>query len=182
MRQLKFHEKKLLKKVDFLQWKNEHNQRELQVIRRYHIQDREDYKKYNKICGIVTKLVNVIKRLDQQDPVRVELTEQMLDKLYNMGVISTKKSLVLLEKLSTSSFCRRRLSVVMLRLKMAETLREACTFIEQGHVRVGPEAVLDPAFLVTRPMEDFVTWVDTSKIRRKVMQYNDKLDDYDLLV
>lgn len=30
-------------------------------------------------------------------------------------------------------------------------------------------------------MEDFVTWVDTSKIRRKVMQYNDKLDDYDLL-
>ncbi len=49
-------------------------------------------------------------------------------------------------------------------------------------MRVGPEAVLDPAFLVTRPMEDFVTWVDTSKIRRKVMQYNDKLDDYDLLV
>ena len=31
MRQLKFHEQKLLKKVDFLQWKNEHNQRELQV-------------------------------------------------------------------------------------------------------------------------------------------------------
>ncbi|BDA47672.1 U3 small nucleolar ribonucleoprotein protein IMP3 [Coccomyxa sp. Obi] len=181
MRQLKFHEKKLLKKVDFLQWKNEHSQRELQVIRRYHIQDREDYKKYNKICGIVTKLVNVIKRLDPQDPVRVELTDQVLDKLYNMGVISTKKSLVQLERLSTSSFCRRRLSVVMVRLKMAETLREACTFIEQGHVRVGPETVLDPAFLVTRPMEDFVTWVDTSKIRRKVMQYNDKLDDYDLL-
>lgn len=53
------------------------------------------------------------------------------NRLYNMGVISTKKSLVLLEKLSTSSFCRRRLSVVMVRLKMAETLREACTFIEQ---------------------------------------------------
>ena len=31
MRQLKFHEKKLLRKVDFLQWKNENNQRELQV-------------------------------------------------------------------------------------------------------------------------------------------------------
>lgn len=25
------------------------------------------------------------------------------------------------------------------RLKMSETLREACTFIEQGHVRVGPD-------------------------------------------
>jgi U3 small nucleolar ribonucleoprotein protein IMP3 len=51
----------------------------------------------------------------------------------------------------------------------------------QGHVRVGPETVLEPAFLVTRAMEDFVTWVDTSKIRRKVLAYNDKLDDYDLL-
>jgi U3 small nucleolar ribonucleoprotein protein IMP3 len=31
MRQLKHHEHKLLKKVNFLAWKNEHNQRELQV-------------------------------------------------------------------------------------------------------------------------------------------------------
>ncbi len=46
---------------------------------------------------------------------------------------------------------------------------------------MGPETVTDPAFLVTRPMEDFVTWVDTSKIRRKVQAYNNALDDYDLL-
>ena len=48
-----------------------------------------------------------------------------------MGVITTKKSLVQLERLSTAAFCRRRLAVVAVRLKMAETLREACTFIEQ---------------------------------------------------
>lgn len=98
-----------------------------------------------------------------------------------MGVISTKKSLVQLDKLSTASFCRRRLSVIMVRLKMAENLREAVTFIEQGHVRIGPDTISDPAYLVTRSMEDFVTWVDTSKIKRKVLQYNDKLDDFDLL-
>ena len=199
-----------------------------------------------------------------------------------MGVITTKKSLVQLEKLSTASFCRRRLSVVMVRLKMAQTLREAVTFIEQvgpfriirtlnntvclcerapsvccseqagsytstgtpesavplreklscavrsptllshhepsastlqdaavwcswhlragamsiqdvhmshiqvactaqGHVRIGPETVTEPAFLVTRSMEDFVTWVDTSKIKRKISAYNEQLDDFDLL-
>jgi U3 small nucleolar ribonucleoprotein protein IMP3 len=64
---------------------------------------------------------------------------------------------------------------------MCENLREACTFIEQGHVRVGPDTVTDPAYHVPRAMEDYVTWVDTSKIKRKVMAYNDKLDDYDLL-
>ena len=51
-----------------------------QVMRRYHIQDRDDYKKYNKICGVITKLVSVIKRLDARDPVRIELTDQVLDK------------------------------------------------------------------------------------------------------
>lgn len=78
-------------------------------------------------------------------------------------------------------FCRRRLSTVLVKLKFAEHLKEAVTYIEQGHIRVGPETVTDPAFLVTRNMEDFVTWVDTSKIKRKVLQYNDKLDDYDAM-
>ena len=110
-----------------------------------------------------------------------KIASQAVQKLYDMGATPSKKSLALCDKLSTSSFCRRRLSVIMVRLKMAENLREAVTFIEQGHVRVGPETVTDPAYLVTRNFEDFVTWVDTSKIKRKVAAYNDKLDDYDLL-
>jgi len=69
----------------------------------------------------------------------------------------------------------------MTRIKMAERLKEAVTYIEQGHVRVGPEVVTDPAFLVTRNMEDFITWVDSSKIKRKLMEYNDALDDYDAM-
>lgn len=46
MRQLSHHEQKLLKKVDFLQWKSTENVREVKVMRRYHIQKREDYIKY----------------------------------------------------------------------------------------------------------------------------------------
>lgn len=45
MRQLKHHEQKLLKKVDFLQWKKEDSMREMKVIRRYFLQQREDYHK-----------------------------------------------------------------------------------------------------------------------------------------
>eukprot|EP00878_Enallax_costatus_P005671 GHUV01005947.1.p1 GENE.GHUV01005947.1~~GHUV01005947.1.p1 ORF type:complete len:184 (+),score=39.05 GHUV01005947.1:237-788(+) len=180
MRQLKYHEQKLLKKVNFLRWKNEHNLRELQVMRRYHIQDRDDYRKYNKICGMITQLTNVLKQLDPQDKTRIEITDQLLNKLHDMGVLPTHKSLVQTEQLATAAFCRRRLAVVMVRLKMSETVREAATFIEQGHVRVGPNTITDPAYHVTRNMEDFVTWVDTSRIKRKVQKYNDALDDYDL--
>jgi len=30
-------------------------------------------------------------------------------------------------------------------------------------------------------MQDFVTWVDSSKLKRTVLQYNDQLDDFALL-
>lgn len=55
---------------------------------------------------------------------------------------------------------------------MSEYIKNASDLIEQGHVRVGTDVVKDPAFLVSRTLEDFVTWVDSSKIRRHVMEYN----------
>ena len=181
MRVLRHHEKKLLKKVDFFNWKEERNVREAKVIRKYHIQDREDYIKYDKVAGVVTKLIAKLRNLDKEDPVRKQISVMLMEKLYNMGIINNKGSLTTAEHLSVSSFCRRRLAVVMLRVKMAQSLKEAITFIEQGHVRVGPHVVTDPSFLVSRTFEDYVTWVDTSKIKRTIMQYNDKLDDFDLL-
>ncbi|KAL6499175.1 hypothetical protein OROMI_000566 [Orobanche minor] len=181
MRKLKFHEKKLLKKVNFFQWKREGGHRENLVISRYHVTGRDDYKKYSSLCRTVQKLVSILKQMGPGDPYRIEMTDVLLEKLYNMGVIPSRRSLALCEKLSVSSFCRRRLATVLVRLKFAEHLKEAVTYIEQGHVRVGPDTVTDPAYLVTRNMEDFITWVDTSKIRRKVLEYNEKLDDYDAM-
>jgi U3 small nucleolar ribonucleoprotein protein IMP3 len=69
----------------------------------------------------------------------------------------------------------------MVRLKMAETVKAASTLIEHGHVRVGPNTIKDPAYFVTRAMEDHLTWVEGSKIKRTVAKYNDELDDFDLL-
>ncbi|XP_010549973.1 PREDICTED: U3 small nucleolar ribonucleoprotein protein IMP3 [Tarenaya hassleriana] len=181
MRKLKFHEKKLLKKTNFLEWKRERGHRENQVMQRYHVVGRDDYKKYSGLCRTVQKLTNILKQMDHADPFRIQMTDMLLEKLYNMGVIPTRKSLALCDRLSVSSFCRRRLSSVLVHLKYAVHLKEAVTYIEQGHIRVGPDTVTDPAFLVTRNMEDFITWVDSSKIKRKLLQFNDKLDDYDMM-
>lgn len=69
---------------------------------------------------------------------------------YQSGLIPARDSLELCDNVSASSFCRRRLPVVMVRSKMAQTIKDAVKFIEQGHVRVGVEVVYDPAFFVTR--------------------------------
>lgn len=181
MRQLKFHEYKLLKKADFLQWKREHSQREIKVVRRYRLSNPEDYHKYSKLVGEVRKLVHLLRQMPQDDAVRIGRTDDLLTKLYDMGVIQMKNSLDDCGKVSVSAFCRRRLPVVLVRLHFAENLKEAVTLIEQGHLRIGPAVVTDQAMLVTRSMQDFITWVDSSKIKRKVASYNDEVDDYELL-
>lgn len=153
-------------------------------MRMYHVQNREDYVKYNKICGQIRQLANKLSQLHPHDPVRLKHEEMLLEKLYNMGVLPpTGKPKVsdLENKVTVAAFCRRRLPVVMCRLKMAPTVSEATKFVEQGHVRVGPELVNDPAFLVTRNMEDFVTWVDSSKIKRTILKYRNEIDDFDLM-
>ena len=89
-----------------------------------------------------------------------------------MGLIPSKSTLEDCMKISVSAFARRRLPVVLVKMKMAETLKEAITYIEQGRTsssafhmfgsislffffqttdyRVGPDVITDPAFLCTR--------------------------------
>mmetsp|Transcript_3946 Transcript_3946/g.6937 ORF Transcript_3946/g.6937 Transcript_3946/m.6937 type:complete len:184 (+) Transcript_3946:140-691(+) len=181
MRELKYHEKKLLRKVSLLDYKRENTLREIKVARRYHVENREDYIMYSRMVGHVSKLGARLEKLDHKDPFRIKMTEQLLEKLFTMGLIPRKKNLEGATKMTVSAFCRRRLPVVLVRLKFAETLKAATAFVQQGQIRVGPEVVTDPAFLVTRYLEDYVQWVDSSKNRRHVMAYSDRLDDYDLL-
>ncbi|KAI9328034.1 hypothetical protein DFJ73DRAFT_631916, partial [Zopfochytrium polystomum] len=178
---LKYHEKRLLRKVDFLQWKSDASIHEIKVIRRYGLPNREEYFKYNRMAGQIRKIASKLSLLDPKDSFREEKTKQLLEKLFQMGLITAERTLSQCEKITVSAFCRRRLPIVMVRLKLAETVKAAITYIEQGHVRVGPETVTDPAFLVTRNMEDYVTWVNRSSIKYKISKYNDKLDDFDLL-
>jgi U3 small nucleolar ribonucleoprotein protein IMP3 len=93
--------------------------------------------------------------LDPSDPVRRKHEELLLGKLFEMGILGTGgggrgKLSDVEHKVTVSSFCRRRLAVVMQRVGMADMISSATKYIEQGHVRVGAEVVTDPAFLVTR--------------------------------
>ncbi|VDM60753.1 unnamed protein product [Angiostrongylus costaricensis] len=81
---------------------------------------------------------------------------------------------------SAASFARRRLPVVMRNIGMVENIRTASDFVEQGHVRIGPKLITDPAFMVTRAQEDAITWTNASKIKRHVLDYNNARDDFDL--
>mgnify|MGYP001023391578 CR=1 FL=1 len=119
MRKLKHHEAKLMKKVNFYDWKSEADHRESRVMHRYHLQNREDYHQYSIICGLVTALVSKIKLLPADDKFRIKVSEQLLERLHSMGVIDTRENIQAAEKVSVSAFCRRRLGTLIHQLKFA---------------------------------------------------------------
>ena len=88
--------------------------------------------RYNKLAGLATKLVSLLKELKPDDPFRIKITDQLLEKLYAFGAIPTRTSISIVERLSTSSIAKRRLPVIMVKTKMAQTMKEAVTFIEQA--------------------------------------------------
>lgn len=184
VRKLKHHEQRLLRKTDFITYKQNGKHRDAQVVRRYMIQKPEDYHKYNQLCGSLRQLAHRLSLLPPENAVRQKHEQLLLDKLFDMGVLSTTAQSRLSQvehDVTVSAFARRRLPVVMTRLRMAETVQAATKMIEQGHVRVGTDTITDPAYLVTRSMEDFITWTVGSKIKRNIMKYRDQLDDLDLL-
>ena len=82
VRKLKFHEQKLLKKVDFINWEVDNNLHEVKVMKRYCIQKREDYTMYNKLSREIREIVRRVKDLVKND-------------LFNYG--QTKVNYLLLE-------------------------------------------------------------------------------------
>lgn len=117
-------------------------------MRRYHVQNRDDYHAYNKICGQVRRLSHLLSRLPPADPFRTKYEDMLLSKLYDMGILDRGAKMSDIEgsdapvvkgfkgkekevegagkkegKVTVGAMCRRRLAVVMVRLKMAETVK-----------------------------------------------------------
>ena len=57
VRKLKYHEQKLLRKVDFVNWEVDNNLHEVKVMKKFFIQKREDYTLYNKLSREIRDIV-----------------------------------------------------------------------------------------------------------------------------
>lgn len=177
-RPLKYHERKLLRKHDFMQYPQD-NWHEPYCITKYHLEDREDYRRYLRLVGLIRQLLTQLRYLPADSKIRIQITQQIMDKLYNMGLISEKLGLSEVDKVGVEAFCKRRLPTILRDLKMSPNCEMAADLVHHGHVRIGTTQIRDPAFLVPRGQEDFVTWMPGSKIRQHVDTFNAKRDDFD---
>lgn len=71
--------------------------------------------RYNKLARTIRDLAKRVSDIDASEPFRTEASAAILEKLYILGLIPTKWDLNNAVKISASSFCRRRLPIVMVR-------------------------------------------------------------------
>lgn len=83
------------------------------------------------MVGKIQSFTKKLSELPPNDELRIQLTEQLMRKLYNMGLMPLENSLAGVEKINASSFCKRRLPVVMVRLHMANNLEQANNLVKQ---------------------------------------------------
>lgn len=92
-------------------------------MRKYGIQKRDDYAKYNRLAGSLRQLAHKLAALEPTDEFRRKHEDLVLEKLFTMGILGTGgsgrgKLSDVEHKVTVSAFCRRRLPVVMTKLRM----------------------------------------------------------------
>ena len=177
-RRLRYHEKKLLRKHDFLNYETD-LWHETYCIRRYNLTEREDYRHYLRLLGLIRSLMAQLRQLPADSKIRIEITEQLTRKLYDMGLLRERLGLGEVDKLSVEDFCRRRLPMLLVARRMAGNARLASDTVRHGHVRVGLTQVRDTAMIVPRALEDRITWMTGSRIRAHIAKFQSTYDDLD---
>lgn len=85
--------------------------------------------RYNRLCGAAKRVVTKLSKLDPTDTFRQEQQDKLLEKLFNIGLIPTKKNMGLVDKVRPHPIVSRvfssngtdwpRLAVVARRLPVA---------------------------------------------------------------
>jgi len=134
------------------------------------------------LCGLITKLAGLLKKLDHEDIFGITTIRQTLEILYKLAIIPHKKSLSQLEEVTVAAFCRRRLAVMLPSLGVVTSIQKGIDLIKRGHIRVGPHIVTDPGFHVTRALQGCVFRPNESKkIDPKMISHGNSIDDYELI-
>ncbi len=89
---------------------------------------------------------------------RVAKEKELLDSLVKMGIMRGTPQLNDVLSLTVEAFLERRLETLVVRKRMANTMRQARQFITHGHIQVGDHKVTVPSYFVTKDEENTIKY------------------------
>lgn len=173
MRNLKFHEQRLLRQTDFNNWTARNVDHAQSIVTRYQLSGVVEYKKYNDFVGLWQKIASKLKVLPQNDIFRETTIELLLKDIHRSGIkYQGRDNLKAIAKVSVSDFIKRRLDQVLLQLKMVKTLKDSQDLIEHGHVTIDGNVIRDLTYHISPQEESCITWADNSKIKHNIDNFS----------
>lgn len=177
MRKLKYHEQRLLRKTNFIEWQGDKTPIEQTICSKYYISDLNIFYKYSNLVKQIRLTAKNISKMKNEEK-KILYTKRLTKNLFNLGVIS-KPSLLQASKIGIEDFCKRRLHYIIFQLRMVQNMKDSVRFIEQGHIVIGHQTVFDPNLLINSGMEGFIKWNDSSKIKKTIDRIENEYDDYE---
>jgi small subunit ribosomal protein S4 len=89
----------------------------------------------------------------------------LLNKLYKMGLLSKNADLDDVLSLNIEILLERRLQTVIIKKNMANTPKQARQLITHGHIAVEGRRTIFPSFIITRDLEDKISFYKGSSIK-----------------
>ena len=90
---------------------------------------------------------------------------KLVARLYQAGVLPENANLNDILTIKPNDILERRLQTVLVKKKLARSLRQARQFITHGHIVSGSKKGSVPSYLVRRDEEDMISFADNSPMR-----------------
>ncbi|MBS1267055.1 MAG: 30S ribosomal protein S4 [Candidatus Woesearchaeota archaeon] len=145
-------------------WQKNRIDEEKTLTRIYGLKNKKEiWKMVSKLRSFSKQAKNLIASTTPQG---IKEKNQLLSKLYSIGLLPKGADLDDVLSLSTRDIMERRLQTFVYRKNLAKSVKQARQFIVHGHIMVDQKMITWPSYLVKREEEDKIRIVSTSKVAK----------------
>lgn len=118
-----------------------------------------------KLSSLLNKLGLQAKKLTALKTQQANIEKkQLLDKLYNMGLLNKGAQLEDVLTLTLRNLLERRLQTLVIKKNFARSIKQARQFITHGHIAIDQKVITSPSYLVTTAEENKIAFLGSSTL------------------
>ncbi|OYT52966.1 30S ribosomal protein S4 [Candidatus Bathyarchaeota archaeon ex4484_135] len=146
-------------------WRADVLRAELEIMGTYGLRNKRELWRAKTM---VSNFRRIARQLISQPPeVRKKREEELLSKLYRLGLLDKDAVLDNVLDLTVEDLLERRLQTIVWRKGLAKSPYQARQLIVHGHIAIGGRKVYSPGYLVRRDEEDLISYAPTSPFVNK---------------
>ncbi|MEM3382050.1 MAG: 30S ribosomal protein S4 [Candidatus Bathyarchaeia archaeon] len=135
-------------------WRQDQIEAELKLIGEYGLRNKRELWRCHTILSRIRGIARSLLGKSGEEKVRLE--KEFLQSLTRRGILPENATLDHVLDLSIKDILERRLQTLTYRKGLARTIHQARQLISHGHIKIGPNRVYSPSYLVPKAHEQHI--------------------------